>query len=74
MMKFPHDIHFYFIDGNEREELGMFVVYCSYDEWPAFKKNIFRVLAEYDGPYVSFDEFQIEKDTVMYRGMYQAGH
>ena len=68
-MKFPHDIHFYYIEGNERAELGMFALYCSYDKWPSIK-TVFRAVADICGLYVSFDEFQIEKDTVMYRDMY----
>ena len=69
MMNFPHDIHFYRITNTTRWEMGVFNLYCSYDKWPSIK-TVFRAVAHFNGLYVSFDEFQIEKDTVMYRDMY----
>ena len=69
MMKLPHDIHFYRITNTTLLEMEIFNIYCSYDKWPSIK-TVFRTVADFYGLYVSFDVFQIEKETVMYRDMY----
>lgn len=64
-MNFPHDIHFYRITNSTLCEMGVFNIYCSYDKWPSIK-TVFRTVADFYDLHVSFDAFQIEKDTVMH--------
>lgn len=63
-MMFPHDVHVYLVDGDDRIPIGIFNLCCTYEKWEVIK-TIYKSFADFSYLAVTFDEFQKEKDAIL---------